>query len=64
MEIGFFYRPFDAALNRRMAAAAAHEAGLKRVMFTLSVASDPAGTVEPFGEHVLPGFRAATSYGG
>ena len=38
---------------------AAHEAGLRRVMFTVSVASDPAGTVELFGEHVLPKFRAA-----
>jgi 5,10-methylenetetrahydromethanopterin reductase len=38
---------------------AAHEAGLKRVMFTVSVASDPAGAVELFGEQVLPRFRAA-----
>ena len=37
---------------------AARSAGLKRVMFTVSVASDPAGTVELFGEHVLPAFRA------
>jgi 5,10-methylenetetrahydromethanopterin reductase len=40
---------------------AAHAAGLKRVMFTVSVASDPAGTVELFGEKVLPAFRAATA---
>jgi len=37
---------------------AAHKAGLKRVMFTVSVASDPAGAVELFGEQVLPRFRA------
>lgn len=37
---------------------AARAAGLKRVMFTVSVASDPAGTVELFGEHVLPAIRA------
>ena len=36
---------------------AAHDAGLKRVMFTVSVASDPTRTVELFGEHVLPRFR-------
>ena len=36
---------------------AARAAGLKRVMFTVSVASDPAGTVELFGEHVLPAIR-------
>ena len=37
---------------------AAEAAGLERVMFTVSVASDPAGTVELFGEHVLPAIRA------
>ncbi len=37
---------------------AARAAGLRRVMFTVSVASDPAGTVELFGEHVLPELRA------
>ena len=37
---------------------AARAAGLKRVMFTVSVASDPAGTVELFGEEVLPAIRA------
>lgn len=37
----------------------AHEAGLRRVMFTVSVASDPARTVELFGEQVLPRFQAA-----
>ena len=37
---------------------AARDAGLRRVMFTVSVASDPAGTVELFGEHVLPAIRA------
>lgn len=37
---------------------AARAAGLKRVMFTVSVASDPAGTVELFGERVLPAIRA------
>ncbi len=37
---------------------AARAAGLRRVMFTVSVASDPAGTVELFGEHVLPAIRA------
>ena len=35
----------------------AREAGLRRVMFTVSVASDPAGTVELFGEKVLPRIR-------
>jgi len=40
---------------------AAHAAGLRRVMFTVSVASDPAGTVELFGEQVLPELRAAIS---
>jgi 5,10-methylenetetrahydromethanopterin reductase len=33
---------------------AARDAGLKRVMFTVSLASDPARTVELFGERVLP----------
>lgn len=37
--------------------ARARDAGLKRVMFTVSVASDPARTVELFGEKVLPQFR-------
>ena len=37
---------------------AARAAGLARVMFTVSVASDPAGTVELFGEEVLPAIRA------
>ncbi len=37
---------------------AARDSGLKRVMFTVSVASDPAGTVELFGEKVLPALRA------
>jgi 5,10-methylenetetrahydromethanopterin reductase len=37
----------------------AHQAGLKRVMFTVSVASDPARTVELFGEQVIPRFQAA-----
>ena len=36
---------------------AAREAGLKRVMFTVSLASDPGRTVELFGEHVLPKLR-------
>ena len=36
----------------------ARTAGLRRVMFTVSVASDPAGTVELFGEHVLPAIHA------
>ena len=39
----------------------AHEAGLDRVMFTVSLASDPAGTVELFGAKVLPEFRAMIS---
>ncbi len=42
---------------------AAHAAGLRRVMVTVSVASDPAGTVELFGEKVLPEFHAAVSAG-
>jgi 5,10-methylenetetrahydromethanopterin reductase len=37
----------------------AYDAGVKRIMFTVSVASDPAGTVELFGEHVLPRFQTA-----
>jgi len=37
---------------------AARENGLRRVMFTVSVASDPAGTVELFGERVLPALRS------
>ncbi len=37
----------------------AHAAGLKRVMFIVSVGSDPARTVELFGERVLPKFRSA-----
>jgi 5,10-methylenetetrahydromethanopterin reductase len=36
---------------------AVRDAGLKRVMFTVSVASDPARTVELFGERVLPKLR-------
>jgi 5,10-methylenetetrahydromethanopterin reductase len=39
----------------------ARASGLKRVMFTVSVASDPGKTVELFGEQVLPRFRAAIS---
>lgn len=35
----------------------ARAAGLERVMFTVSVASDPVRTVELFGERVLPKFR-------
>lgn len=35
----------------------AKDAGLRRVMFTVSVASDPAGTVELFGKEVLPTIR-------
>ncbi|MEK9646216.1 MAG: LLM class flavin-dependent oxidoreductase [Alphaproteobacteria bacterium] len=35
----------------------ARDAGLKRVIFTVSVASNPAGTVELFGKEVLPRFR-------
>jgi 5,10-methylenetetrahydromethanopterin reductase len=37
---------------------AARDAGLKRVMFTVSVASDPARTVELFGERMLPVLRS------
>ena len=37
--------------------ARAKKAGLERVMFTVSVASDPAGTVELFGREVLPAVR-------
>ena len=39
----------------------ARASGLKRVMFTVSVASDPGKTVELFGQQVLPRFRAAIS---
>jgi alkanesulfonate monooxygenase SsuD/methylene tetrahydromethanopterin reductase-like flavin-dependent oxidoreductase (luciferase family) len=35
----------------------ARAAGLERAMFTVSVASDPAGTVELFGRDVLPALR-------
>ena len=33
---------------------AAQAAGLRRVMFTVSLAADPVGTVELFGSEVLP----------
>ena len=36
---------------------AARDAGLRRVMFTVSLASDPARTVELFGERVLPALQ-------
>jgi alkanesulfonate monooxygenase SsuD/methylene tetrahydromethanopterin reductase-like flavin-dependent oxidoreductase (luciferase family) len=36
---------------------AAREAGLRRVMFTVSLAADPVQTVELFGAEVLPGLR-------
>jgi 5,10-methylenetetrahydromethanopterin reductase len=36
---------------------AARDAGLQRVMFTVSLASDPGRTVELFGERVLPKFK-------
>lgn len=39
----------------------AREAGLRKVMFTVSVASDPARTVELFGEKVLPAIRELES---
>ncbi|MBV9858798.1 MAG: LLM class flavin-dependent oxidoreductase [Alphaproteobacteria bacterium] len=35
----------------------AKAAGLKRVMFTVSIGSDPVGTVELFGREVLPALR-------
>ena len=35
----------------------AKEAGAKRLMLTVSLASDPVRTVELFGEHVLPKLR-------
>jgi len=38
-------------------ALAAKEAGAKRLMLTVSLASDPVRTVELFGEHVLPKLR-------
>jgi 5,10-methylenetetrahydromethanopterin reductase len=38
-------------------ALAAKEAGAKRLMLTVSLASDPIRTVELFGEHVLPKLR-------
>ena len=40
-------------------ALAAKAAGATRLMFTVSLASDPVRTVELFGEHVLPALRAA-----
>jgi hypothetical protein len=39
-------------------ALAAKAAGATRLMFTVSLASDPVRTVELFGEHVLPALRA------
>ncbi|GAC1330416.1 MAG: 5,10-methylenetetrahydromethanopterin reductase [Beijerinckiaceae bacterium] len=39
-------------------ALAARDAGAKRLMLTISLASDPVRTVELFGEHVLPKLRA------
>lgn len=42
-------------------ARAARDAGLKRVMFTVSLASDPVRTVELFGERVLPALRPERS---
>ena len=66
MEIGLFFWPYLAGrfaiygtpyrCPERLGAARA--AGLKRAMFTVSVASDPAATVQPFGEHVLPAIRS------
>ncbi len=35
----------------------ARAAGLERVMFTVSLAGDPAATVELFGRKVLPALR-------
>jgi 5,10-methylenetetrahydromethanopterin reductase len=37
--------------------AAAQAAGIARIMFTVSLAADPLGTVELFGREVLPAFR-------
>ena len=37
--------------------AVAHAAGLRRVMFTVSLAADPVATVELFGSEVLPALR-------
>jgi alkanesulfonate monooxygenase SsuD/methylene tetrahydromethanopterin reductase-like flavin-dependent oxidoreductase (luciferase family) len=37
--------------------AAAQSAGLRRVMFTVSLAADPVATVELFGSEVLPALR-------
>ena len=37
--------------------AAAREAGVERIMFSVSLAADPVGTVELFGREVLPDFR-------
>jgi hypothetical protein len=36
---------------------AAQSAGLERIMFTVSLASDPLGAVELFGSEVLPALR-------
>jgi alkanesulfonate monooxygenase SsuD/methylene tetrahydromethanopterin reductase-like flavin-dependent oxidoreductase (luciferase family) len=38
-------------------ALAAKQAGARRLMLTVSLASDPVRTVELFGEHVLPKLR-------
>jgi hypothetical protein len=36
---------------------AARAAGLRRIMFTVSLAADPVATVELFGGEVLPALR-------
>ncbi len=38
---------------------AAQAAGVRRLMFTVSLATDPVRTVQLFGEHVLPALRAS-----
>ena len=43
--------------------AAAQATGLRRVMFTVSLAADPVATVELFGNEVLPALRQGPGRG-
>jgi hypothetical protein len=68
MEVGFFFWSYSPDLVRRFAIhgtpeqcrsqmLAAQAAGLRRVMFSVSLAADPVATVELFGAEVLPALR-------
>jgi 5,10-methylenetetrahydromethanopterin reductase len=62
-ELGLFdylakrFAIFGSPAECRVQILAARDAGLKRVMFTVSLAGDPAETVELFGCEVLPALR-------